>query len=63
MSDENQPPTPAEYAELLRRFPRYAYWVGAAINHPDIHPQGQVDGPAPGSSVAANLWPRDVHLT
>jgi hypothetical protein len=63
MSDgNNQPLTPAEYAELLQRYPRYAYWVGAAVNHPDIHPQGQVDGPPPGSSVVANFWPYDVYL-
>lgn len=52
MSDEdNRPLTAAEHSELLRRFPRVAYWVGQAINHPDMHPgpQGQVHDPAPGS--------------
>jgi hypothetical protein len=64
MSDEdNQALTPAEHAELLRRFPRFAYWVGGAVNHPDIHPQGQVDNPAPGSFVIADFCPSDAHLT
>ena len=37
MSNKNQPLTPAEQAELQRRFPRVAYWVGAAPLHPEIH--------------------------
>jgi hypothetical protein len=64
MSDEdNQRPTHAEHAELLRRFPRYAYWVGEAVNHPDIHPREQVDNPAPGSFMAVDFYPCDAHLT
>lgn len=61
-NDNNQPLAPAEHAELLQQFPRYAYWVRAAANHPDIHPQDQAD-PAPSSfdhqflpiSCASNL--------
>ena len=38
MPNENQEQlTPAEQVELQRRFPRIAYWVGAAARHPDIH--------------------------
>lgn len=53
--DNNQPLTPAEHAELLWQFPHYAYWFGETVNHPDIHPQDQVDGPPPGSFVVADF--------
>jgi hypothetical protein len=37
-SENQQPLSPTELAELQQRFPRFAWWFGAAPHHPDIHP-------------------------
>lgn len=56
MSDEsNLPPTPAEHPELFRQSSHCAYGAGETADHPNIRPQDQVDGPAPGSLLVADF--------
>jgi hypothetical protein len=37
LNENDLPLTQAEQAKLLLRYPRMAWWVGAAPHHPDIH--------------------------